>query len=85
MATKVDVCFEVDVKSQDDGNGNDHGGNAIQALKVRTGVKAKVVYGEGLKEKMMGEFLERRVGAQGRSWMDGVGELEEKLRARGKK
>ena len=77
MRTKVDVVFEVKVRS----------GDGVAALGVKVNAGAKVCYGEGLKEKKMGEFLESKIkGAKGRGvWVKAVGELEERLRARGKK
>ena len=74
MATKVQVGFEVNVKSK----------AGVESMRIKTNATARVIYGEGLKEKMMGEFLEKRVG-QGKSWVEAVCELEDKLRARGKK
>ena len=77
MRTKVEVCFEVKVCS----------GDGITALGVNVEPSAKVCYGEGLKEKKMGEFLKTKIkGVEGRGvWVKAVGELEERLKARGKK
>lgn len=77
MRTKVEVDFEVKVRS----------GDGVEALGVGVRLNAKVCYGEGLKEKKMAEFLESKVkGAKGSGvWVKAVGELEERLLARGKK
>lgn len=77
MRTKVEVDFEVKVRS----------GDGVEALGVGVRSNAKVCYGEGLKEKKMAEFLESKVkGAKGSGvWVKAVGELEERLLARGKK
>ena len=74
MITKVEVGFEVNVKNM----------GGVEAMEMRTTAIARVVYGERLKEKMMGEFLEKKIG-QGKKWVEAVEELEEKLRARGRK
>ena len=77
MRTKVEVGFEVRVSSGE--------GAAPLGIDVRPSVK--VFYGEGLKEKKMTEFLESKIkGVGGRGiWVRAVGELEERLIARGKK
>ena len=77
MRTKVEVGFEVRV--------NSGGGAAPLGIDVKPSVK--VCYGEGLKEKKMTEFLESKIkGVEGRGvWVRAVGELEERLIARGKK
>ena len=77
MRTKVEVVFEVKVRS----------GEVVAALGVGVKVNAKVCYGENLKEKNMADFLESRVkGVEGPGvWVTAVGELEEKLIARGKR
>lgn len=74
MVTKVEVRFEVNVKSRE----------GVETTKTKIKATARVVYGEALKEIMMGEFVEKRIG-QGSSWVEAVCELEEKLRARGKR
>ena len=77
MRTKVEVIFEVKVRS----------GEGVAPLGVGVKSNAKVLYGEGLKEKKMAEFLESKIkGAKDRgTWVRAVGELEGRLRARGKK
>ena len=81
MRTKVEVVFEVRVRS----------GDGIASLGVGVKSSAKVCYGEGLKEKKMGEFLESKISGKGKGakeravWAKAVGELEERLVARGKK
>ena len=77
MRTKVDVGFEVRVSS----------GEGAAPLGIDVKASAKVRYGEGLKEKKMTEFLESKIrGVDGRGiWVKAVGELEERLIARGKK
>lgn len=76
MRTKVEVVFEVKVRS----------GEGVAALGVSVKANAKVCYGENLKEKNMADFLESRVKAvEGPAvWVTAVGELEEKLIARGR-
>ena len=77
MRTKVEVVFEVKVRS----------GDGVAVLGVSVTSNARVCYGEGLKEKKMAEFLESKVkGAKGCGvWVKAVGELEDRLLARGKK
>ena len=77
MRTKVQVSFEVKVRS----------GEGVAALGIEVKANAKVFYGENLKEKNMADFLESRIkGVDGPgAWAAAVGELEEKLIARGKK
>lgn len=77
MRTKVEVGFEVRVTS----------GEGAAPLGIDVKSSAKVCYGEGLKEKKMSEFLESKIkGVEGRGvWVRAVGELEERLIARGKK
>lgn len=82
MKTKVEVIFEIKVRS----------GDGIDSLGVGVKSSAKVIYGEGLKEKKMGEFLESKIAGKGKGarekkgiWAKAVSELEERLVARGKK
>lgn len=81
MKTKVEIVFEVKVRS----------GDGVASLNVGVKPSAKVCYGEGLKEKAMGDFLESKItgkgkGTKGRGvWAKAVRELEERLVARGKK
>lgn len=81
MRTKVEVVFEVRVRS----------GDGVASLGVGVKSSAKVLYGEGLKEKKMGEFLESKIAGKGKGakergiWAKAVRELEERLVARGKK
>ena len=81
MKTKVEIVFEVKVRS----------GDGVASLNVSVKSSAKVCYGEGLKEKAMGEFLESKIAGKGKGqkgrgfWDTGGGELEERLVARGKK
>ena len=81
MKTKVEVVFEVKVRS----------GDGVACLNVGVKSNAKVCYGEGLNEKKMGEFLESKIAGKGKGakergvWAKAVGELEERLVARGKK
>jgi len=77
MRTKVEVVLEIKVRS----------GNGVAALATNVKAGAKVCYGEGLKGKKMAEFLESKIkGLKGKGvWVKAVGELEERLRARGKK
>ena len=77
MRTKVEVAFEVKVRS----------GEGVSALHVSVKAGARVCYGEALKEKKMGEFLESKMkGVEGSGvWAEAVRELEERCLARGKK
>ena len=77
MRTKVEVSFEVKVRS----------GDGVVPLRSNVHASAKVCYGEGLKENKMAEFLESKIkGKKDRGvWVKAVSELEERLRARGKK
>ena len=47
--------------------------------------EAKVVYGEELKERRMGEFLMEKVAGQIGGWAEAVGELEARLVAKARK
>ena len=85
LKTKIDVAFEVAVQAP--------GTTAIE-LEVSVKPSARVVYGEGLKEKKMVEFLEQRVrggkskleGGEIGIWVDAVKELQQRLVvARGKR
>ena len=73
MRTRVVVTFEVRVGSGEGG--------------LRAGIKvgARVVYGEGLKEGKMGEFVKGRIEKGGVAWVEGVRELEGRCLARGKR
>ena len=81
MKTKVEVMFEVKVRS----------GDGTASLGVGVKSSAKVRYGESLQEKKMGEFLDSRIAGKGkgakerRAWAKAVAELEQRLLARGKK
>lgn len=77
IRTKVEVVFEVRVRS----------GEGVFDLGVTVKSGAKVVYGEDLKEKKMTEFLESKIkGVKGHGvWAQAVGELEQRLLARGRK
>ena len=81
MKTKVEVVFEVKVRS----------GDGVASLNVGVKSNAKVCYGETLNEKKMGEFLESKIAGKSKwakergVWAKAVGELEERLVARGKK
>lgn len=81
IKTKVDVAFEVSIRS----------GDGVAGLDVTVKPSARVVYGEVLNAKKMGDFLEQKLdakkGAHGESvpWLQVVGELEQKLIKRGKK
>ena len=81
MRTKIEVTFEIDVQS----------GEGVAGLNMKVKPSARVVYGEDLKEKKLGAFLEQKTGAE--TWVDGGGgvwaralkDLEGKLLSRGKK
>lgn len=82
MKTKVEATFEVGVRSEAGAAGID----------VIVTPSAKVVYGEELNGKKLGDFLEQKIGGKrkGREgglkqWVQAVKELEERLVARGKK
>lgn len=81
MKTKVEIVFEVKAR----------GGDGVASLNVGVKPSAKVCYGEGLKEKAMGDFLDSKITAKGKGtkgrgvWAKAVRELEERLVARGKK
>ena len=81
MKTKVEVVFEVKVRS----------GDGVASLSVGVKSNAKVCYGEALNEKKMGEFLDPKIAGKGKGskergvWAKAVGELEVRLVARGKK
>ena len=81
LATKVDVVFDITTSSQE------------ASVSVNTTPSAVMVYGERYNEARMSEFLAGQVHAQvlgaenevRGTWGRAVGELEEKLLARGKK
>lgn len=82
IRTKVELGFEVRVKD----------GEKVLESHITVRPSARVMYGEELKEKRMVEFLDQRINVkrgQGQAdtgiWAKVVGELEEKLIARGKK
>ena len=77
MRTKVEVAFEVRVRS----------GEGVSGLGVSVKAQARVVYGETLNEKKMSEFLESKIkGVKGYGiWLHATRELEQRLIARGKK
>lgn len=72
MKTKVDLAFLVEVMPRE------------MDLNVAVKVKAKVIYGETLKEGKMVEFLEERIAKEG-DWAKAVRELEGRLVRRGRK
>ena len=97
MRTKVEVGFDIRVRT---GSGAGRGEDSVvDTLTVGVQATARVVYGENLKEKKMGEFLESKIkgsasitnttvegGQSGRgAWAEAVRELEERCLARGKK
>lgn len=72
MKTKIDLAFCVEVVPRE------------MDLNVAVKVRAKVIYGETLKEGKMVEFLEERIAEEG-DWAKAVRELEGKLVRRGRK
>lgn len=72
MKTKVDLAFHVEVVPQE------------MDLNVAVKAKAKVIYGETLKEGKMVEFLDERIAKEG-DWAKAVRELEGRLVRRGRK
>lgn len=72
MKTKVDLAFCLEVMPRE------------MDLNVAVKVKAKVIYGESLKERKMVEFLEERIAKEG-DWAKAVRELEGRLVRRGRK
>jgi kinetochore protein Spc7/SPC105 len=81
MRTKIEVTFEVKVQN----------GEGVTGLDIKLTPSARVVYGEDLKEKKLGGFLEQKAGvetwaeADGGVWARAVRDLEGKLLSRGKK
>ena len=82
MKTKVQVLFEIGVRS----------GAGAKGIDVAVKPSATVVYGEELNGKKMGDLLAQEIGgkrkgkdADVRRWAQAVKELEERLVARGKK
>lgn len=82
MRTKVEATFKVGVRSEAGAAGID----------VIVTPSARVVYGEELNDKKMGDFLEQKIGGKRkgkegnlRRWAQAVKELEERLVARGKR
>lgn len=72
MKTKVNLEFCVEVVPRE------------MELNVAVKVRAKVIYGETLKEGKMVEFLEERIAEEG-DWAKAVQELEGRLVRRGRK
>ena len=74
--TKIAVTFEVNVQS----------GEGISGLEIKVKPSARVVYGDELKEKRLGEYLEKAgvEPSQAGMWVRAVNELEGKLLSRGK-
>ena len=80
MRTKVEVSFQVQAQ----------GGEGVAGLDIAVKSGVRVVYGEGLKEKKMADFLDQRLSEGGDAeekgtWAKAVSRLEERLRERGKK
>jgi len=77
MQTKVHVDFEVKVRSVD----------SVAGLRILVKPTAEACYGQNLKQKNMGDFLETQVrsGKERGVWSTAVEELEKLLIARGKK
>lgn len=84
MRTKVELGFEISV----------HNDEKVLESRIAVRPSARVMYGEELKEKKMVEFLDLRIKVkkgQGKAlsdtgvWARAVGELEDKLIARGRK
>lgn len=82
MKTKVNVAFEISICS----------GDGVADMEVAVKPSVKVVYGEGLNAKKMGEFLGQKLDARKKGvhnesgqWAKAVGELEQRLVARGLK
>ena len=78
MRTKIEMAFEVGVQS----------GDGVTGLDVTMKPRARVVYGEDLKERKLAEFLEQKtktLESGGGGWGAALRELEGKLLARGKK
>ncbi|KAL8714593.1 MAG: hypothetical protein Q9220_001541 [cf. Caloplaca sp. 1 TL-2023] len=79
MQTKLEITFQVQARGDDEG-----------ALGLDLAVKSvvRVVYGEGLKEGKMAEWVDGRLkeedGEKG-AWARCVGRLEERLKGRGRK
>ena len=80
MKTKVNVAFEISICS----------GDGVANMEVAIKPSVKVVYGEELNAKKMGEFLGQKLGvrmkgvhSESGQWAKAVGELEQRLVARG--
>ena len=79
--TKLNIAFEVGIQSKE----------GVLGLDVTIKSSARVVYGEPLNGKKMGDFLEQKLAArqnglgEGTRWAQVVGELEERLIIRGRK
>ena len=82
IKTKVEIAFEVSIRN----------GDGVAGLDVTVKPSARVVYGEVLNGKKMGDFLEQKLDAKKKGehgertpWVQVVRELEERLIKRGKK
>ncbi|KAL8907748.1 MAG: hypothetical protein Q9207_001231 [Kuettlingeria erythrocarpa] len=78
--TKLAVSFRVQARGGE-------GENGMEGLEVAVSSKAKVVYGEDLKEGKMAEWLDGKLAEdqEAGAWARVVGKLEEKLKARSRK
>ncbi|KAL1616460.1 hypothetical protein SLS54_008362 [Diplodia seriata] len=89
VQSKVAVSFEIAVDTYNTNDG-DEGRDLAQGLRTRVNVRAQAVYGEAYKEAKMAAFLQQCVGEEVRvggrpGWGEAVGDLRERLVARGRK
>ncbi|KAL8736938.1 MAG: hypothetical protein Q9181_002186 [Wetmoreana brouardii] len=90
IQTKLQVGFEVQARGSEsvgdsgDGSWKGESGVGVGELDIAVKSRVKVVYGEGLKEGKMSEWVDGRL-EEGESWVRAVGRLEERLRGRGRK
>ncbi|KAL8730844.1 MAG: hypothetical protein Q9166_003771 [cf. Caloplaca sp. 2 TL-2023] len=81
IKTKLEVSFQVQARGAE-------GSEGMEGLEVALSSRVKVVYGEGLKEGRMAEWVDGRLkeeGGEEGGWVRCVGRLEEKIRGRGRK
>lgn len=82
IRTKLEVSFQVQARGGEGEEGIKEG------LEVAVRSDVRVVYGEGLKEGRMREWVDGRLkeeGGERGGWVRCVGRLEEKIKGRGKK
>lgn len=85
IKTKLGVSFQVQARGGAEGEEEE---GIKEGLEVAVRSDVRVVYGEGLKEGRMREWVDGRLkeeGGERGGWVRCVGRLEEKIKGRGKR